>query len=249
MNWHLRFSQQVRWTRPLRDHLFQSIDLVNSRHILEVGCGTGALLQEIEPLSQGNIYGLDIDGDFLHQAAANSHRTILLQGDAHDLPFPDKFFNLALCHFLLLWIKDPCRAVAEMRRVVRSSGYILALAEPDYGGRMDYPVELSALGKIQRESLESQGANPLIGRKLADIFKQAGLVDVQVGLLGGEWMGDFSADEWELEWAVFERDLACLPANPERIKDKELKQLDLKARQRGVRILYVPTFYGVGRVQ
>ena len=87
-------------------------------------------------------------------------------GDAHQLPLADGCFDVCLCHFLLLWVTDPIQVLQEMYRVTRSGGVVMALAEPDYGSRIDYPQELSLLGKWQMDSLEQQGADPFIGRKL-----------------------------------------------------------------------------------
>ena len=74
-----------------------------------------------------------------------------------------------------------------MRRVVQPGGWVAALAEPDYGGRIDYPDALAALGWKQAAAVHAQGADIYAGRKLAGWLGQAGLKDIQVGLLGGQW--------------------------------------------------------------
>jgi len=74
-----------------------------------------------------------------------------------------------------------------MARITRPGGAVLALAEPDYGGRIDYPIKLAQMGKWQIESLRLQGADPLMGRKLATIFNSAGFDSVETGVLGGQW--------------------------------------------------------------
>jgi hypothetical protein len=133
-----------------------------------------------------------------------------------------------------------------MIRVTRPGGVILALAEPDYDGRIDYPEELSQLGKMQMESLREQDADPLIGRKLAHIFHVAGLESVETGVLGGQWSGDPNWQAWESEWAVLESDLKkTFQASK---TWKVLKELDQAATKSGERILFVPTFYAWGYV-
>ena len=79
---------------------------------------------------------------------------------------------------------------------------MLALAEPDYGGRVDYPDTLARLGGLQTEAIRKQGADPETGRKLGWMFAQAGLSEIEVGVLGGQWRAELSENEWELEWQV-----------------------------------------------
>jgi SAM-dependent methyltransferase len=244
VEWHVRFSQQARWTADLRRYLYTRFKIDSARTILDVGCGTGVLTVELERECQANIYGVDIDRAFLKLATRNTQRVILTQGDAHTLPYPSRTFDLVLCHFLLLWVSKPIQVIREMARVARSNGAVIALAEPDYGGRIDYPPEISILGDLQRESLRRQGADPLMGRKLAGLFRQAGLVSIETGVLGGQWTHPPSKDEWESEWRVLEQDLERTLVLHQRPED--LKALDWAANQSGERVLFVPTFYAVG---
>ena len=247
-DWHKRFKQQASWTRDLRRYLLEHSGSTGADRVLSVGCGTGAILQELAvqvPGDDQHFFGLDIDERFLDFARENIPHSRLTCGDAHQLPFVEGSFDLCLCHFLLLWVADPGQVLAEMRRVTRSGHAILALAEPDYGGRIDYPVELEPLGKWQQEALRHQGANPQIGRQLASLLTKTGLKDVESGVLGGQWSGPPSQKAWESEWDMLGVDLAdnMLPEQFER-----LQIIDKGAWQRGERVLYVPTFYAWGRV-
>lgn len=100
-----------------------------------------------------------------------------------------------------------------MTRVTRPGGWILALAEPDYGGRIDFPRELEAVGQRQIQGLLDQGANPYLGRTLRSLFVSAQLTEIRTGLLGGEWQGSPGEDHMDLEWETLARDLShLLPA-------------------------------------
>jgi SAM-dependent methyltransferase len=237
-DWQRRFEQQARWTRDLRAHLYPQAGLAQARDILDMGCGTGALLEELTAQSEANVFGLDLRYQHLELALGNQD-ALLSQGDAHQLPYPEDSFQISLCHFTLLWVRDPAAVLKEMLRVTKPGGSVLALAEPDYGGRIDYPPELERLGAWQTTSLERQGADPLMGRKLAGLFARAGLDNITSGVLGGQWSGDFSADEAQLEWAVLESDLET-----DLIDLESLKSV-WKSHER---VLYVPTFYAIGRV-
>jgi len=244
-DWHARFTQQAHWTKDLRIYLYNQVNLAGARRVLEIGCGTGVLLDELTDRGP-SLFGLDINRAHLDFATLKAPAAELTHGEAHALPYGDDSFDIALCHFLLLWVQDPLRVVGEMRRITRPGGHILALAEPDYGGRVDYPPELAILGEWQTEALRSQGADPFIGRKLAGIFHRAGLESVETGTLGGQWSGPPDWEAWESEWAVMESDL-----KEKTLRDAEslrvLKAMDKSAYEKEERILFVPTFYAWGR--
>jgi hypothetical protein len=133
-----------------------------------------------------------------------------------------------------------------MRRVTRPGGAVMALAEPDYGGRIDYPDKLALLGEWQIESLKRQGADPLMGRKLTGLFHKTGLESVETGVLGGQWSESPDWAAWESEWAVLESDLKKTFQDFE--SWKVIKDLDKSAYEKGERVLFVPTFYALGFV-
>ncbi len=271
-DWHARFTQQVQWTAGARSYLFQRSGLEAGGRILEVGCGTGALLAAlhtptlVEPAQVGGkvqrwlssiytqeksraipagvFYGLDLSRDFLSLAARYIPHACLAQGDAHRLPYASGTFDATVCHFFLLWVADPQQALLEMKRVTRPGGWLLALAEPDYGGRIDYPDELARLGQLQEEALRRQGAKTRLGRSLKALFQATGLDEIETGILGGQWRSQPSMKEVSLEWAVLEADLdGQLPSD----ELARLRKLDEAAWQDGERTLFVPTFYAAGR--
>lgn len=213
--------------------------------ILEIGCGTGVILADLTPHPQTEVYGLDINRKFLELAASRLSPHQLIQADGNMLPFPNQDFNLTFCHFLLLWVADPENIIAEMKRVTVPGGAILALAEPDYGSRIDYPEQLSQLGEWQKIALGNQGADTLIGRQLGRIFSHAGLEDLEMGIISAQWKLPASHEDIALEWKTIRSDLAG------RIFDSELDRLqkaDELAWTTGERVLFVPTFYAWGRV-
>lgn len=241
--WHNRFVLQARWSEQARRYLYTRLEIRRARRVLEVGCGTGAITSGLPRFTRSRVHGLDIRPDFLQfaRSEASLHYTC---GDALALPYPAGVFDFTLCHFLLLWLTDPAQGLAEMRRVTRRGGYVLALAEPDYGGRIDYPDELAGLGRLQTAALGRQGADPYLGRKAAALFRAAGLQFIQVGLLGGQWSAPLPHEAWESEWAMIEADLGNTVAGAEL---QSLRRLDAAAWQNGERILYVPTFYAWGQ--
>ena len=242
MDWHRRYLQQARWTRDLREYLFKQAGLNETSRALEVGCGTGAILSELS--DHASIHGLDIDPDALVQCRVHVPSASLAQGNALQLPYPDKSFDIVYCHFFLLWVENPLQALIEMRRVAKAGAHILAFAEPDYTQRVDEPPELIPLGQWQAESLRRQGADPGLGARLADLFFKAGIQVIETGTIQSSESTP-AAEDWETEWAVIESDLA---GSILRADLQNMKRLDQEARARGERVLHVPTYFAWGRV-
>ncbi|GAB4504555.1 MAG: hypothetical protein Fur0043_15490 [Anaerolineales bacterium] len=242
MNWHSRYLQQAGWTRALRCYLFDQVNLEHARRVLEVGCGTGAILADLPPLPA--LHGLDLRPASLIAARIHAPAASLTCGDALRLPYPPEIFDITFGHFLLLWVADPLQALIEMKRVTRRGGHILALAEPDYSARIDQPPELIPLGRWQTEALRRQGADPAIGGRLAETFYRAGIQLVETGAIQKVENEAQTSQEWELEWAVLKSDLAGLLADQE---IRRFEELDRRAREEGRRVLHVPTYFAWGR--
>ena len=240
MDWHRRYLQQAQWTRDLRAYIFKQAGLDNASRVLEVGCGTGAILSELpEPSS---LHGLDVDFAALTQCQVYVSTASLIQGNALALPYSVQIFDIVYCHFLLLWVRDPLQALFEMKRVAKRGAHIMAFAEPDYKARLDQPRGLVPLGEWQTESLRRQGADPGLGARLADLFFRAGIKIVETGPIQNTARGPLP-DEWETEWAVIESDLAGFISKEE---IQKMKRLDQQARAHGERVLNVPTYFAWG---
>ena len=241
MDWHARYTQQAAWTRNLRAYLFEKAGLVRARRVLEVGCGTGAILRELS--TPASLHGLDLDPAALTECRIHTPGAELVQGNALSLPYPNASFDIVYCHFLLLWVRDPLQALTEMKRVTQPGGHILAFAEPDYSQRIDRPAALIPLGRWQTEALQRQGADPGFGARLAESFFQAGIQLRETGTIQGV-EGEPSPEEWELEWAVIESDLAGAVPDAD---IQKMKLIDRQARSQGKRILHVPTYFAWGQ--
>jgi SAM-dependent methyltransferase len=241
MEWHRRFVQQAAWTSELRLYLFKRAGMAAARRVLEVGCGTGAILSGLD--TGAAVHGLDRDPGRLIEARRHAQQATLVCADALRLPYAPGVFDITFCHFLLLMVKNPLQALQEMKRVTRPGGSILALAEPDYNARVDKPALLAPLGSWQAESLRRQGADPGLGSRLPELFRQASIRSIETGALRMDGVLPLAPDERALEWAVLEADLAGLvPAE----EIQRLKRLDDAAWERGERVLFVPTYWALG---
>lgn len=242
---HKRYKVQAEWTAGLRARILKQLRLQDGQYLLEVGSGTGAITESIIKHVSGRVIGVDIDRSATRFARIHCAQIDYAVADGIALPFGSGAIDTAFCHFLLLWIEDPLALLRDMCRVVRPGGWLIAFAEPDYGGRIDYPQEFEEIGALQVRSLREAGAHPAIGRKLRTLFTQAGLKSVTSGVLGGEWHPQLDEQLARSEWQTLRRDLEGW------LDPKELarfEKADQEARENGSRILFVPTFYAYGQV-
>ncbi len=242
-DWNLRFIQQASWTKSIRATLLSNSALAGEK-VLEVGCGTGAILNDL-PLCK-LLVGLDIQYRSLQFAKKLLTHHAFVGADGVELPFNNAAFDITFCHFLLLWVRSPLKILAEMKRVTKSGGIVAALAEPDHAARIDHPQQLEQLGKLQTDALIDQGADVACGRKLSGWFEAIRLKDITAGSLGWKKPDRFNTSDWELEWKVLAADLDNSKGSKKQLD--ALKKVDLAAWHHGDRILFVPTFYAFGYV-
>jgi len=240
--WQARYRQQVGWTQNLRRYALDKIGLSVSARLLEAGCAGGALLGALRADGFARLSGIDLDFAALQLLPEGIPAAC---ADGQRLPFRTGSFDACLCHFYLLWVRDPRLALRELRRVTRPGGWLLALAEPHYPARVDRPPSLKKLGRLQTRALRAQGAHVDMGARLLRLFHKLGLQQVESGVLQPLEPESLSARERELEWAVLAADLEdrLPPAELER-----LRRLDQSAWRAGERVLHVPLHYALGRL-
>jgi SAM-dependent methyltransferase len=116
------------WYRALHRLIFQTLEteLPNWREkqILDVGCGTGAILQRLGN-PEKNV-GIDLAEEaisFCRQRGLDN----VQHGDICALPLGDASFDAVICSSVLYhqWVGDVVAAVREMRRVLRPGGLLI----------------------------------------------------------------------------------------------------------------------------
>jgi ubiquinone/menaquinone biosynthesis C-methylase UbiE len=240
LDWHARFTQQAQWTKTLRDYLLSQLEITPQWQILEIGCGTGAVLSDFQNYYTGKLYGIDIELNSCKMATRNVRNSSISNADALQLPFTACSFDLIFCHYFLLWSPAPSQALGEIKRTLKPGARLLVFAEPDYRARIDTPPHLERLAKLQTDSLIAQGANPSIGRQLPSLASSSGFKDIRYGVSGFETGGNQLPDWWDFEWLVLEHDLENLI---DRAELDELRKIDQQCWLNGSRVLWVPTFY------
>ena len=155
---------------------------------IDLGCGPSGIIELLAARvgPAGRVVGLDFNPDNVSLAQELVRERGLanvqvVQGDARHTGFPGSSFDLAHCRTLLINVPEPEGVVAEMARLVRPGGWVAA-SEPDIPMTVCYPTldAWDRMAQLFRQSITKDGADEAIGRRLPELFHQAGLVDIGV---------------------------------------------------------------------
>lgn len=91
--------------------------------ILEVGCGTGLVLERLARFA-GHAVGIDVSEGMLERAKARG--LDVQQASALSLPFADATFDLTCSFKVLAHIPEISQVLSEMARVTKPGGMVLA---------------------------------------------------------------------------------------------------------------------------
>jgi ubiquinone/menaquinone biosynthesis C-methylase UbiE len=115
--------------QPAHALMLDMAALVPGDRVLDVACGTGLVTFRVADTvgAKGAVVGTDISGQMVETARLGAVQrgvgnASFDRSDAEELPFADQTFDAAVCGLGLMYVSDPVRALAEMRRVLGPSG-------------------------------------------------------------------------------------------------------------------------------
>ena len=122
--------------------LLELLEPQRGERILDVGCGTGQLTDEIAHRG-AQIIGLDNSAEMLADARKNFPGLTFVLADAASFDFPEPF-DAVFSNAALHWVKDAEGAVASIAGALRPGGRFVA----EFGGKGNIASVQAALRKI-----------------------------------------------------------------------------------------------------
>lgn len=168
--------------------LLDRVGLRPGQSAIDLGCGprgiVDLLAERVAPA--GRVVGLDADP--AHAAMATDFAAgrglkgvEIITADARNTGLPPGSFDLVHARTLLVNLPEPAEVAAEMTRLARPGGWVASM-EPDTEHALCYPPHpaFHRLCDIFTVVFRRNGADPWIGRRVPELFRQAGLDDVAV---------------------------------------------------------------------
>jgi SAM-dependent methyltransferase len=131
-----------------------ALPFAGGRDVLEVGCGTGLILERLAGVAR-RAEGIDLSPGML--AKARERGLNVREASATALPYPEAEFDLVVSFKVLAHVPDIRKAFAEMARVCRPGGRVVAEVYNPWSLRF-VAKRLGGPGKISA------------GRSEADVF-------------------------------------------------------------------------------
>jgi SAM-dependent methyltransferase len=172
---------------PQEQGLFDRYRLPAQARIADIGCGSGEITSRLAArYPQAELVGVDIlEGSVAHarqRHGALAPRVRFEQGDAFELKFTDRQFDLVVCRHMTQAVPEPLRVLTELRRICRPGGWVHVLSE-------DYGMIHAPAGKVDPDRLwhegviafaHATGTDARIGRSTWSLMKQLDFEDLHV---------------------------------------------------------------------
>jgi len=148
MKWNADlYDQKHAFVSQFGESVLELLDVKPGERILDLGCGTGYLAQQIHNLG-GDVMGSDLSPDMIAQAKANYPLVDFAVADAADFDFGRKF-DAVFSNAALHWVKDHDGMMRSVYHSLKPGGRFVA----EMGGKGNVGLLMSAV----KQTLEKYG--------------------------------------------------------------------------------------------
>jgi SAM-dependent methyltransferase len=150
--------------------------------LVDFGCGAGSLTCGFASLvAPGEVFGFDVSEDAIDRAKALVEESGLTNvqfsvANIDDLDLPAETFDVAHFSGVLMYLKEPERALRLASRCLKSGGLLAAREAQKAGDWFGGPCaeSVALLHKVAAEGIKAAGGDPFLGRRLLGLVREAG---------------------------------------------------------------------------
>ena len=160
--------------------------LRSGMQVADIGCGVGTVTSMIGEFvgQEGHVVGFDFSGAQLAQArsrlSAEDSHIRFVQANATDTEWPAESFDMVYCRFLLMHLREPQQALAEMFRLLKPNG-VLVCEDGDLTTAVSEPASaLDAFADLFAGLAPVRGVDYTLGRRLYQMIKAAGFQSPEI---------------------------------------------------------------------
>jgi ubiquinone/menaquinone biosynthesis C-methylase UbiE len=183
----LRLLAAVKW--PTTKTLLDRAGLRQGMHCLDVGCGIGAVaLQMAESVKpEGRVVGLDVDERCValaRQEAERLGRSAQFRVGSASAFQETRAYDLVFGRFVLTHLREPKEALRRMVEAARPGG-VVVVEDIQFTGHFSHPA-CAAFDRyvgLYQDLVRRKGGDPNIGPRLAQMFLDAGLEEVDLDVV------------------------------------------------------------------
>jgi SAM-dependent methyltransferase len=185
-----RLKRQIADLAPTSDMQLVKIGIRPGERVLDMGCGPGGVLhllgKHVGP--SGSVLAIDRSAHFVELARRFVSDMGLTQvevreGDAYDTGLPRASFDGAHMRLVLVNVPKPELIVRELLSLVRPGGWVASFEADLSEFSVDPPSpEADRLFAVYRALAESQSIDLFVGRRTHRMFREAGLMDIDVDM-------------------------------------------------------------------
>ena len=177
--------------------LYKWLSLKPGMVAVDVGCGSGYFTRILARglKGEGKVVGIDLDERLIREAERIAKKEGFSNiefkvGSIYNIPLPDNYADLVVCHIVLCNIPRQYDAILEMKRVAKIGGKVVVI-DPAGGGGTYYPEKRlnelhekfrrafgTALHKEWRQKLDMSTYIEKVHLKLPELFLKAGLKNI-----------------------------------------------------------------------
>jgi len=190
--------------RRFTDFVLEAGKVEKGQHVLDVGCGTGALsiAAAERVLPDGSVSGLDPNEEMLDVARNKDQPINWYDGSVVDIPFEAQTFDSVISQFAIMYVDDKPKALREMIRVLKPGGRLAILVPGTIDRSPGFSVAAELLHRLFGEEAAEgmrapfQSGNPQYLREVCDA---AGLHHAEIFTVTGAGRFDTPEDFMKVE--------------------------------------------------